>query len=84
MEVEQFFFGHRLELGSSFGHRSFPSLLGCEACRAVSVVLVVVFNFVLEELIGVLVVAYFLIRKQSDQTLLERAKEPLDLAFGLW
>ena len=83
MEVEQFFFGQSLEFGASFGQRLFPSLIRCQPGRAVSVILVVVFNFVFEELIGVIVVTHFLVRKQGDQALLERAKETLDLAFGL-
>ena len=46
-------------------------------------VLVVILYFLLQQLIGVVVVAHFLVGEERDQAFLECAKEPFDFAFGL-
>lgn len=83
VEVEQFFIRNRLQFGASFGHGVLPGLVGSESSGGVAMMLVVIFDFFLKQVIGVLVVAYFFISEERDQALLQCAEESLDFTFGL-
>lgn len=61
----------------------FPGLVRCQTGGAVEMSLVVVVDFTLEQLIGLIHIPDFFVSQESDQAFLECAKEPFDLALGL-
>lgn len=81
--LSNFFIRNRLQFGASFGHGVLPGLVGSESSGGVAMMLVVIFDFFLKQVIGVLVVAYFFISEERDQALLQCAEESLDFTFGL-
>ena len=48
-----------------------------------TVILVMVCQFLFEQLIGLIVVRYLFVSKEGYESFLKSAKEPLDLAFGV-
>ena len=72
-----------MQFGAAFLQSFFPRLIGCQPSRGVAVILVVVFDFFFKEFVGLVVMAHLLVGEEGDESLLESAKEPFDLPFGL-
>lgn len=83
MQIEQFWMGSGSEFGALFCEGFVPGFIGGEAGGAMSVRSIVVSDFGVQELVGVLVSVDLFIGKESYQPSLHRAEEPFNFAFGL-
>ena len=83
MQIEQSFVRSGSQFGALLSQGFVPGLIGGEPGGAVFVSAIVVGDFNRQEFIGMVLGLDFLVSEEGDQSLLHRAEEPFDFAFGL-
>ena len=83
VKIQQSLWRNGAKSATVFLESFIPGFIGSQAGRTVAMGLIVVLDFILEELVGVIGVLDFIVGQQGDQTPLKGAKESFDFAFGL-